>query len=209
MKNKPVKIQSKTSTPLQSWPWYKVWIKTIFSPKAATGKAIISEGNVTFKQAVVWVILSFVVIQLFTSILAFIKTPTAITLNGTLLVLLNCVGGGLLSLIAEITLTGCIHLVAKLFRGKGNWHNFFIIWAAFNVPFWILFDLFVFFYKFYPIQDFLIIGPIVSFYWLFVVGPVAIKSNYNFRWLSAFLIYFIILIVYLFCFAFLYVTFFR
>ena len=40
----------------------------------------------------------------------------------------------------------------------------------------------------FSVSFFSFVDLLLVFYWLLVVGPVTVKANYQFRWLSAFLI---------------------
>jgi len=174
------------------WTWYKAWATTLFHPSANTGKALLSEGMISFRQVIIWLIVASALSQLTTSAIVLVKNPAIITLKSIFDVAAGSFLAGVISPISAIILTGGIHLFAKLFGGKGTWRNFFIIWVAFNAPVLILFYLFAFVYQVSAIKDALILGPIISFYWLFVVNPMAIKSNYSFRWLGSCLINFFV-----------------
>jgi hypothetical protein len=145
---------------------------------------------ISFRQAIIWFIVVSVFSYLITSAIVVVKNPAIITLTGILGIGLNSLLAGVISPISAIIFTGSIHLCAKLFGGRGTWRNFFIVWVSFNAPFLILFYLFAFFYRTFAIQGALIFAPLLSFYCLLVVNPIAIKSNYSFRWLGSCLINF-------------------
>jgi hypothetical protein len=182
---KTVNIASKDTKP---WTWYKTWITTLFYPSTYTGKALLSEGMISFRQAIVWLIVVSALSQLITSAIAVVKNPVILTLKGVFDIGLSSFLAGVISPISAIILTGGIHLCTKLFGGRGTWRNFFIVWVSFNAPLLILYYLLAFVVRTFAIQGALIFAPLLSFYWLLVVNPMAIKSNYSFRWLGSCLI---------------------
>ena len=97
--------------------------------------------------------------------------------------------GSLIIPIGVLFFCAAIHLVAKLFRRKGAFQNFFVVYTAFFAPLWIpIFITVNLGISVYKIQAFVWLFLILWLYWLLVINPVAIRAVYRFRWIGAFLI---------------------
>ncbi len=206
-RNQKPKVEIIAPKETGQWPWYKAWASTLFHPTVSTGKVLLSEGHISFRQTLIWLMVVSALAQLTTSAIPFIKNPDIITAKSVFNLILSCLLAGVISPISVIILTAGVHLFAKLFRGKGTWNNYFIVWVAFNAPILILFFLFAFVYQVFAIKDSLIFGSIISFYWLFVVNPMAIKSTYSIGWFGSCLIYFFVTVMFFVCFMGLFVVF--
>jgi hypothetical protein len=195
-KNQKQKVENIASKDTGPWPWYKAWTTTLFHPLASTSKVLLSEGRISFRQTLIWFIVVSVLTEALNSVIPLIKNPDTLTAKNIFNLVLNCLLSGMISPVGAIIFTAGIHILAKLFGSKGTWHNFFVVWVTFNAPMLILFYIFVFVYQVFSIKESLILGPIISFYWLFVVNPMAIKSNYSFRWVGSFLLNFFVTAVF-------------
>lgn len=195
-KNPKPKVENSLPQEIRPWPWYQAWTSTLFHPIASTGKVLLSEGRISFRQTFIWLMVVSALAELSTSVIPFIKNPTTLTARSLFILGLSSLLVAVISPIGMLILTAGLHLIAKLCGGKGSWRNFFIVWVAFNAPVLILFYLSAFVYQVFAIQGSLILDACLSFYWLFVVNPLAIKSNYGFRWLGSCLINSIVMAVF-------------
>lgn len=185
---KIIDTDKKSPNHSKSWTWYEAWGITLPIPRMRNGERLLSEGNITLKQAIVWLILSTIIYNILTTSPALFKHPESISLQRTLIFIGNNILVGLLSPIGFALVTGAIHGISKLFGGKGLWHKFFIVYITFNAPIMILYGVTVFIYQVFSLNSALLFGMLLSFYWLLVIDPMTIKVNYKFRWLGAFLI---------------------
>jgi hypothetical protein len=184
------KSKTKTTAPIfaSSWPWYKAMGNSFFHPNDDTGKALLLEGNISFRQALIWVVTASIILGFFNSTILWIKFPFQLNFKSIFLALMNCFLSGVLSSVSLIVLTGFIHIVAKLFGGKGNFQKFFIVYIAFNVPVLFLFFITALIGQIFRSQFFLFLLLPLCFYFFLVITTKAIKANYHFHWLGAFLI---------------------
>ncbi|MBL8091270.1 MAG: hypothetical protein KF758_14735 [Anaerolineales bacterium] len=203
MKNKYKKPQ----TDIQPWTWHRAWGITLPIPRTRDGEKLLAEGNISLKQAVTWIIFASAIYTLLTTSPSLIKNLATISLSSILILIGSSFLAGLLSPIGFVLLTAFIHGVSKLFGSKGVWQNFFIVYIAYNAPIMILFGIAVFIYQVFSLKFALFLGPLLSFYWLLVIGPVTIKVNYRFQWLSAFLINFFAMAIFFFSVVGLYIVF--
>ena len=187
MKQQSVKNTTLANT--RSWPWYKAWSSTLFHPNIATGETLLSEGNVKFWQAILWLVVSSIVSAIVMQLLIMVKEPNQFTWQSFFTMTGRNLIGSLIIPIGILFFCTAIHLVAKLFRSKGTFQNFFVVYAAFFAPLWIPFFITVNLgISVYKIQAFVWLFLILWLYWLLVINPVAIRAVYRFRWIGAFLI---------------------
>lgn len=191
----------------KSWTWYEAWGITLPIPRTRDGKKLLTEGNITLKQAFIWLIFVSTIYALLTTSSSLIKDPANISLQSILILIGNSLLAGLLSPIGFTIITGAIHGISKLFGSKGIWHNFFIVYIAFNAPIMILSGITVLIYQVFSLNLALLLQVLLSFYCLLVIDPITIKVNYKFRWLGAFLINFFVMTVFFFSFVGLYIVF--
>jgi hypothetical protein len=63
-KSKPKRAKPKTAPrDTTSWTWYKAWTTSLLHPNDDTGKALLSEGNISFKQACIWIVVASIIFQ--------------------------------------------------------------------------------------------------------------------------------------------------
>lgn len=191
MKNK----SKKTQTDTQPWTWHRAWGITLPIPRTRDGEKLLAVGNISLKQATTWAIFASVTYALLTISPSLIKNPATISLQSILILIGSSLVSGLLSPIGFIIVTGFIHGISKLFGSKEVWLNFFIAYIAYNAPIMILFGVVVFIYQVFSLDFARLLGSLLPFYWLLVIGPITIKINYRFRWLGAFLINFFVMAI--------------
>ena len=196
--HKRAENRKKTSNNSKPWAWYKAWGITLPFPRTSDGETLLTEGSITLKRAFVWLIFASGIYELLTTSPPLIKNPASISSRNVLILLGNSLLIGLLSPIGFILITGAIHGISKLFRRRGTWRNFLVVYITFNAPVIILEGISVFIYQVFSLNFALLFGVLLSFYWLFVIDPVAIKVNYKFRWPSAFLVNFFVTTVFFF-----------
>jgi hypothetical protein len=49
----------------KSWSWFTVWNISLLHPNSKTANAILSEANISFKQAYIWIIVTSIIFQYF------------------------------------------------------------------------------------------------------------------------------------------------
>jgi hypothetical protein len=181
MKNKSVK-NTAALTNSQSWPWYKVWANALFHPSVKTGEAILFEGNISLRQAILWLVFSSFVQVSSNRLTSLIKNPSLVTWQNIFKLISDILFSSLSFPLILFFFCWLIHLIAKLFRSKGTLQNFFILNAAFAAPLWIILGL-VFAGAFIlKIDTLVLVGAPLEFYWLIVVNSIVIKSVYCFSW---------------------------
>lgn len=191
----------------KSWTWHEAWGITLPIPRTRDGEKLLAEGNITLKQAFIWLIFASTIYALLTTSPLLINNPANISSQRVLVLIGNSLLSGLLSPIGFTLITGTIHGISKLFGSKGFWRNFFIVYVAFNAPIMILSGITVLIYHVFSLNIALFLGVLLSFYWLLVIGPITIKVNYKFRWLGAFLINLFVIAVFFLSIAGLYIVF--
>lgn len=195
-----MKIQkNKTQTSTQSWPWHKVWASTLFYPRTTTGEILLSEGNLSFKQASLWLVFASLSSSLITQIILLAKNSGAINWQNEILHISRNLGLSFLTPVGVFMLCGAVHLIAKLLKSKGNFQSFFIVYAAYFSPLWIFLSISIDLgMEPHKIQGFYFLYLILWSYWMFVITPKVIMSNYGFRWLGSCLINSIVFAVFAF-----------
>lgn len=186
--NLPKRAETIVPRDTKPWNWYKAWTISLLHPSADTSKALLSEGNISFLRALIWIVVASIVFEFLYSIILWIKFPYPINSASILNFLQNCFLAGLFSPVVIIMLTGFIHIISKLFGSKETFQNFFIIYVAFNAPVMILYIAMALIWQISRIKIVLCIDEVFIFYFLFLVTAKAIKSYYRFSRLRAFLI---------------------
>ncbi|MCC7119861.1 MAG: hypothetical protein IT310_15150 [Anaerolineales bacterium] len=194
----------KDTTP---WTWRRAWGITLPIPRTREGEKLLTEGNITLKQAIAWLISASVIYAFLTTSPVSIKNFANLSLQSVLAFISNNLLGSLLSPIGFALITGAIHIIARLFRGKGGWQDFFIVYAAFNAPIIIFLGLATFVYQVFSLEFALLLRGWLPFYLLLVINPITIKVSYKFRWLGAFLINLFVWTIFSFLFVGLYIAF--
>jgi hypothetical protein len=83
-----------------------------------------------------------------------------------------------------------------IFRSKGTFQNFFIIYVAFSIPILLLFIIIALIWQIFRFETILFLDVLLAFYLIFVVPTKAIITNYRFHWLGALIIGFFVQIIY-------------
>jgi len=192
--NLQIKIKAIVPKYSKPWTWYKVWANTLLHPRTATGEALVSEGSISFRQAILWLTLASF-IEAVISQPIFAKSPFITNWQNIFKLIGNILLSSLVFPLCVFIFCVVIHFIAKLFGSKGTLRNFFIVYASFIAPLWILLGLSLALglgtYKF---EAFVLIGAFLEFYWLIVINSVVIKSVYRFSWAGTCLISALIMI---------------
>jgi hypothetical protein len=116
---------------VKPWSWYKTWAKILLHPSVESGEAIISEGNISLHQAIIWQgISAFIYIILAGLTLSMVKTQFLSILDDLIFVAE--------AEIFFLVLTIFIHLQAKVLRRRGSFLKLYILYAAINSPLLIM-----------------------------------------------------------------------
>ena len=126
-------------TNTRSWPWYKAWIAALIHPNDDTWNLVMSEGNVSFRRAYIWLIFTSLLFPLAYSIVVWLKSSLPINSSNGLTFIRNIVLIGIFEPILFVVLTGIAHFVARLFSKTGNYSNFFVVFAASYAPISLLY----------------------------------------------------------------------
>ena len=192
--NPRTKIEAVAPKDTKLRTWYKVWAITLLRPRTATGEALLSEGNISFRQAILWLTLASFIEAVITQPI-FTKSPFIINWQNIFKLISNILLSSLVFPLCVFIFCVVIHFIAKLFGSKGTLQNFFIVYASFIAPLWILLGLSLALglgtYKF---EVFILISAFLEFYWLIVINSIAIKSVYRFSWAGTCLISTLIII---------------
>jgi hypothetical protein len=183
-----MKTKNKSSINSKSWTWYKALTISLLHPNDSTGKALITDGNISFKQAYIWIVVASIIFQLLDSALLWIKIPSLNYINSIIYLVKTCFLAGVFSPLTFIVLTGFMHILAKLFGSRGTFQNFFIIYIAFSAPILFIFSITILLWQVFAIKLFLVFGVLSSFYYLIIVTTKTVKANYHFHWFGALLI---------------------
>jgi hypothetical protein len=189
MKNQIIK--NTTSVNTQSWNWYKAWTTTLLHPNQETWKALLSEGGISFRQAYTWITITSLFFPFAATIAAIIKGPFAINWSNISNLLKNYLIAIVLEPFSILLFTGFIHILAKLFGSKGTFVGYFVIFAAISSPIRLFYDVTALFRWILASNFALFLGILLTTYGFFLYTD-AIRVNYRFRWLGAFLISFIV-----------------
>ena len=68
MHNLHSKTKNQSQTIERPWTWYKAWTTALLHPNEDTAKALVSEGNITFKHAYIWIVVASILMGLINSI---------------------------------------------------------------------------------------------------------------------------------------------
>lgn len=171
-----------------SWTWYKAWKNTLLYPNDDTWNTLLSEGNISFRKAYIWITVTSIIFPLASSIATWIKSPLSITSSNILISIKNILLIGALEPVGYIALTGTIHILSKLFFNKGNYQNFFVLFATSRVPISLLYTFTALVRWFFAFKIGAYAGVLLNFYFITVVSTKIIKFNYHANWIGAFLV---------------------
>lgn len=170
------------------WAWYQKLNDFILLPFSNFVKAILPNGNFSFRQAYSWTVIASIAFWFLYSILIWLKFSFPFNITNIFKLLKECLFAGLFLPIGIILLAGLVHSLAKLFGSKGTFQKFFITYIAYNVRPLIIYIALLFIWKTFEIEVVLYLYVIFSSILLFVPITAAIKTNYRFNWLASFFI---------------------
>ena len=172
----------------QLWPWYRVWINSLIHPNEDTWNVVLSEGNVSFKRAYVWLIFTSLLFPLAYSIVAWLKSPLPINSSNGLTFIRNIIFIGVFEPILFVVLTGIVHIVARLFSKTGNYSNFFVVFAASYAPISLLYALAALVRLFVAYKIGLYAGLLLMAYFIAFILSLIVNFNYQVNLFIAFVI---------------------
>ena len=199
---------SQTSDPLaaqkrpkRSLAWYQVWLSVMGSPSEKSFHFILSDTKLSMDRGLIWMFCAALVQYIVVAgLLYFVWVPLFrnLAVDAGLDLDVNAVigGMGLLGLIlipigaSAYTLffalqSGILHLIAKLFGGRGSFEQLVFATAAFQAPLLIISIVAVFI----PYLNFCL-GPILAIYGLLLMIN-ALKAVYRFGTGSAVVVLFL------------------
>jgi hypothetical protein len=116
---------------VKPWSWYKTWTKILLHPSVESGEAVISEGNISLRQAIIWQGISAFIYSILARLtLSLVKTQSSSILDDLIFVAI--------AEICFLVLTGFIHIQAKVLRRRGSFLKLYILYAAINSPLLIM-----------------------------------------------------------------------
>jgi hypothetical protein len=167
------------------WIWYQKLKDFLLPPFNDFFNAILPNANLSFRQAYSWTVVASIVFWLLYSIIIWLKISFPLNFTNILRLLRESLFAGVFLPIGVILLTGLVHSLAKLFRGKGDFQKFFITYVAYNARPLILFIATLFIWTIFEIESVLFFYVIFFFFLLFVPITAAIKTNYRFNLLAS------------------------
>jgi hypothetical protein len=185
-----------TPKTVQAWPWYKAMGISFLSPTSKTAEALLDEGKVSFKQAIIWAVASSIIIAFIDSVCVWITMPYQVNFEDIGWSLISFIQIGVFQPMSFLALTGFIHVIARLFRSKGKFCDYFIVFIAFNMPVYVLWITLVLFSQILNSNGLRFLAVIITFYILFIVNANAVKASYRIHWLWAFLINLVVVTVF-------------
>jgi hypothetical protein len=184
MRNRPINPYD-----VVRWSWYKTWILAFLHPTVETGQAILSDSNITIRQAVLWNGLSAVIYYLLvTTTLSNItmKNLQSISIGDVALFIYY----GLISIVTNILglllLSGFVHLIVSLFKRKGSLADLYLLFTTINSPIVVLLGLVNFIGRTISIQV-ISISMLIAIYAMVRLFPFPARVAYRLNWLIAFL----------------------
>ena len=171
-----------------SWAWYKAWIDALLYPNEDTWSILLSEGNISLRRAYIWITITSILFPLASSITTWTKFPLSITSGNIWIYIKNILLIGVLEPAGYIAITGAIHILAKLFFDKGNYQDFFVLFATSHAPISLLYTFTALVRWFFAFKIGIYAGALLNIYFIAVVSTKIIKYNYHANWIGAFLI---------------------
>jgi hypothetical protein len=175
------------NTNTTSWTWYKAWTNTLVHPNEDTWNALVSEGNVSFGRAYIWLTIVSLLFPLAYSTVVWIGSPLSINSSNVWIFIRNTILIGILEPIGFVVLTRVVHFLAKLFSKSGNYSNFFVISATSFAPLSLLRTLTTVVRWTLAFKPGLYAGTILAIYFVAFLMPMIVKFNYQLNLLLAFL----------------------
>jgi hypothetical protein len=183
------KTDTITPKDAKPWSWHKAWINTLLHPNDETWSRLLSENNISFKIAYAWITITSLLFPLVYSIVAWIKYPPPLaTADNILNPIKTALLIGVLEPIGILGSTGAIHILAKLFLGKGSYKNFFVVFATAYMPITLLYTILALVRWAFASKLWLYAGLLLNFYFVSFVCTEIITFNYRANLPKAFLI---------------------
>jgi hypothetical protein len=179
-----MKTNPNTSAQYRPWSWHRVWGKSLLQPTPITLSTILAQGNITFRQALSWIIASETIFVLLGSISPRIRRNEIDNIK-IYPFMLDIILNILLSIVSVILFCGVVYLIAKIFRRKEPFANIFIAYCAITAPMMIIWSIPIFFWIAFLNYLALTVAAITGLYWVFYSGTLAIKTVYSFSWLGS------------------------
>jgi hypothetical protein len=171
-----------------SLSWYKIWFDCLIHPNKQTAENLFLNGSFSFKRVYLWAVIASFFIGALNSIAFSIKYSKPLDINMVGQVLFDGLITAIITPISTIILIGVIHFVCKIFKRKGNFRDFFIIFIPFTLPFFLLFSLIAVIIQMTQFPALMFVAVLIAFYLLFFLITRVITINYNIHWLGALLI---------------------
>ena len=172
----------------QPWNWYKTWMNALLHPNEDTWNVLLSEKGVSFKKAYLWITITSLLFPIVNSMVAWIKSPQAIATSGIVSLIRNIFLVGILEPLGFIAITGTIHILAKLFLGKGIYRNFFVVFATSYAPISLLYTFAALIRWSFESKFWLYAGLLFDYYFIIFVSTEIIKFTYHMNRFAALLI---------------------
>jgi hypothetical protein len=187
-KNQWTNAEAVTLSDTLPWNWYKAWRNALLHPNEDTWIALSSEKGVSFKKAYLWITITSLLFPLVYSIVTWIKFPQAINASSLVSFIRNILLVGVLEPVGFIAITGTIHLLAKLFLGKGNYRNFFVVFATSYAPISLLYTFAALMRWSFVSKFWLYAGLLLAYYFIIFVCTEIVRFNYHINRFTALLI---------------------
>lgn len=171
----------KPNAEVKRWRWYKTWAMMFLRPSIETGQKIISDGNISVQQAVVWQVIS-------AFINSFLLAVTLSYFNVQGYSLWSVLISVVIDLVGFLVLTGFVHLLARLLRRKGSFTNLYILFAAINSSLLLFIGIVCCLTIFIRDQAFISVYFFAIIYGALRLYPLPARVVYRVNWLIAFLI---------------------
>ena len=170
------------------WNWYNVWMNALLHPNEDTWNALLAEKRISFKKVYLWITITLLLFPLVYTIVTWIKFPQAITTSSILIFSRNILLVGVFEPLGLIAITGTIHLLAQFFLGKGQYRDFFVVFATSYAPISLLYTFAALIRWSFESTFWLYAGLVLHYYFYIFVSTEIITFNYQINRFKAFLI---------------------
>ena len=190
-------VHTETVTPRDTkpWNWYEAWMNALLHPNADTWNILLFQKRISFIKTYVWVTITSLLFPLVSSVVTWIKFPLATTTSSIVGFIKNILLIGVLEPVWFIIITGTIHLLVKLISSKGNFRNFFVIFATSFAPISCLYTLMALIRWSFAFKIGLYAGLLLDFYFITFVFTEIIVFNYQVNRLAALLVNVVIVVL--------------
>ena len=167
---------------------YKTWMVSWLRPTPESVKVLLTEGKITFSQAIFWLAVASIFYATLTKVTSFYIRQTPITSQNAGGLVGNIFVVSVIQLIGYFLLCGSIHLVAKLFKKNGDFQNYFIAYSFFTSPSIAIYGLISLSWYIFHSYIGVVVTILFQLYYLFWLNTIAIETVYKFHRVSAFFI---------------------